>query len=65
MIVSEPYEIIPDSGNRLFCKCEHLPDGRVRLIGKNASIMLDELQRKALNPVSAQKHRSKRESTHN
>jgi len=55
---AKTYEIISDEG--LFCKCEHLADGRVRLIGKNASIMLDELQKKALNPVYAQKFREKR-----
>lgn len=59
----EPYEIISDNSGGLFCKCEHLEDGSIRLIGKNTSISLYELQQKALNPMQAKKNRGKRYHT--
>lgn len=60
MKADEPYEIISDNNGGLFCKCVHLPDGNICLIGKNTSISLNELQQKALDPRQAKKGRGKR-----
>lgn len=60
---AEPYDIISDNSGSLFCKCEHLEDGSIRLIGKNTSISLNELQIKALDPRQAKKTRGKRYHT--
>ncbi len=49
MAVVTEYKIYGED-DKLFCKCLHDEDGNIRLVGKNTSVTLIELQKKATNP---------------